>query len=252
MHGAQHHLWMHAYSLQKCVWNHVYTYIYTHTHVHIYMYTCIHRHMYAYIHIHIHICMNIYIYTYAYLCTYTYMYIYIYAYAHMYIFISTTRACAPVQQCSSFFAMEAIANLSWVLREHRAGCRFRSPSCPFVEPAALLLASYRTLRNPSKYTLAHDAVATVSLHKHYLIIRVGAGLIRFVHSSHSRMAADLTLDKNLFLQPFSRVFPDFVQSWWATLFRAQRNAESKRVSLTCTPIQSNQNTEPIQMPAAKR
>jgi len=30
----------------------------------------------------------------------------------MYIYISTTRACAPVQRCSSFLAMEAIANLS--------------------------------------------------------------------------------------------------------------------------------------------
>jgi len=33
-----------------------------------------------------------------------------------------TRACAPMQRCRNFFAMEAIANLSWVLREHRAGC----------------------------------------------------------------------------------------------------------------------------------
>ena len=72
------------------------------------------------------------------------IHVYIYAYAHMYIYISTTRACAPVQRCSSFLAMEAIANLSWVLREHRAGCRFRPPSCPFVEPAALLLARSQT------------------------------------------------------------------------------------------------------------
>jgi len=35
-----------------------------------------------------------------------------------------TRACAPMQRCTIFFAMEAIANLSWVLREHRAGCCF--------------------------------------------------------------------------------------------------------------------------------
>jgi len=28
-----------------------------------------------------------------------------------------------MQQCRGFFAMKAIANLSWVLREHRAGCR---------------------------------------------------------------------------------------------------------------------------------
>jgi len=36
------------------------------------------------------------------------------------------------------------------------------------------------------------------LNEHHLIIRVGAGLIQFVYGSHSRMAADLTLDKNLF------------------------------------------------------
>ena len=52
--------------------------------------------------------------------------------------------------------------------------------------------------------LAHDAVAAVVLHKHHLIIRVGAGLIQFVYGSHSRLAADLTLDKNLFSLPFSR------------------------------------------------
>jgi len=33
-----------------------------------------------------------------------------------------TRACAHMQQCRRVFAMEATANLSWVLREHRA-CR---------------------------------------------------------------------------------------------------------------------------------
>jgi len=44
------------------------------------------------------------------------------------------------------------------------------------------------------------------LHKHHLIIRVGAGLIQFVYGSHSRFAADLTLDKNLFFLPFSRAF----------------------------------------------
>ena len=87
MHGAQQHLWMHAYSLQKWIW---------------------------------------------------------------------TRACAPIQRCRSFFAMEAIANLSWVLREHRAGC---------LLPPALLLARRNQspdavrLKNPSKSTLAHDAVA---------------------------------------------------------------------------------------------
>jgi len=92
------------------------------------------------------------------------------------------------------------------LREHRAGCRFCPPSCPFIEPATLLLAQTFALRNPSKTTLAHDTVAATVLHKHHLIIRVGAGLIQFVYGLHSRMAVDLTLDKNLFSQPFSQFF----------------------------------------------
>ena len=47
------------------------------------------------------------------------------------------------------------------------------------------------------------------LHKHHLIIRVGAGLIQFVYGSHSRLTADLTLDKNLFSLPFLRGFSWF-------------------------------------------
>ena len=108
---------------------------------------------------------------------------------------SCTRACAPMQWCRIFFAMETIANLSWVLCEHRAGCHL---------PSALLLSrrnqSPDTVRsrNLSKSTLAHDAVAAIVLHNHHLIIRVGAGLIQFVYGSHSRLAADLTLENNYF------------------------------------------------------
>jgi len=40
---------------------------------------------------------------------------------------TSTRACAPMQRCRSFFAMEAIANVSWVLHEHRAGSGCRLP-----------------------------------------------------------------------------------------------------------------------------
>jgi len=47
-------------------------------------------------------------------------------------------------------------------------------------------------RNPSKSTLAHDAVATAVLHKHHPIIRVGAGLIQFVYRSHLRLATEAT------------------------------------------------------------
>jgi len=96
-----------------------------------------------------------------------------------------------------------------ILSLARTSCRLSFPPAllPLREPAALQLARSQTcsLWNSSKSTLAHDAVAAVVLHKHHLTIRVGAGLIQFVYGLHSRMAADLTLYKNLFLQPFSRV-----------------------------------------------
>ena len=61
-------------------------------------------------------------------------------------------------------------------------------------------------RNPSKSTLAHDAVAAVVSHKHHSIIRVGAGLIQFVYRSHSRLATEFIHHRNLFLPFFARVF----------------------------------------------
>jgi len=47
-------------------------------------------------------------------------------------------------------------------------------------------------RNPSKSTLAHDAVAAAVSHKHHSIIRVGAGLIQFVYGSRPKRATELT------------------------------------------------------------
>jgi len=136
MHGAQQHLWMHAYSLQKCIW---------------------------------------------------------------------TRACAPMQRCRTFFAMEAIANLSWVLREHRAGCHL----LPALLPARQnQLPDAVRSRNPSKSTPAHDAVAAAVLCKHHPIIHVGAGLIQFVYKSHLRLATKATRNKNPFSPFFARVFTD--------------------------------------------
>jgi len=132
MHGAQQHLWMHAYSVQIFIW---------------------------------------------------------------------TRACTPMQQCRSFFSMEAIADLSWVLREHRAGCRL---------PSALLPARPNQLpdavrsRNPSKSTLADEAVAAAVLHKYHPIICVGAGLIQFVYMQHSRLATEATHNKTPFSPFFAR------------------------------------------------
>jgi len=96
------------------------------------------------------------------------------------------------------------------LREHRAGCHFRPPSFPF---AALLLAVARPVRpsNPSKSTLAHEAVAAVVLHKHHLSICVGAGLIRFVYGSHSRMVADLSPSTKIHFRSHFRGFSSLVR-----------------------------------------
>jgi len=116
-----------------------------------------------------------------------------------------TRACAPMQRCRSSFAMNAIANLFRVLREHRAGCRL---------PPALLLSrpnpspdAVRS-RNPSKSTPAHDAVAAAVSYKHHSIIRVGAGFIQFVYGSHSHLATGATSSRILFKfrNFFARVF----------------------------------------------
>jgi len=61
-------------------------------------------------------------------------------------------------------------------------------------------------RNPSKSTLAHDAVATAVLHKHHPIIRVGAGLIQFAYRSHLRLATEVTRNRNAFSLFSPRVF----------------------------------------------
>jgi len=85
--------------------------------------------------------------------------------------------------CRKLFAMETISNLSFVLHEHRAGCR--------LPPAVLLSRRNHSpdavrSRNPSKSPLAHDVVAAAVSHKHHSIIRVDAGLIQFVYGSNSQ------------------------------------------------------------------
>jgi len=67
------------------------------------------------------------------------------------------------------------------------------------------------LRNLSKSTLAHDAVATAVLHKHHQILRVGAGLIQFVYKSHLGLATEATCNKNPFSPFFARVFERSVE-----------------------------------------
>ena len=130
-------------------------------------------------------------------------YIYICKCTHIYISLhnSCMRACATVQQlpCHGSYCELILSNA-------RTSCRLSLP--PILSssrpPSCWPVARHVRLRNPIKSTLAHDVVAAVVLHKHRLIIRVGAGFIHFVFGSHSRLAADLTLDKDLFPLSFSR------------------------------------------------
>jgi len=140
MHGAQQHLWMHAYSPQKCIW---------------------------------------------------------------------TRACAPMQLCRSFYAMEAIANLSWVLCEHRAGCRLplalAAPSAVSDKPVARRCSLKKSVQiHASSWRDRRCGVA-----QHHPIICVGAGLIHFVYESHSHLATEGTRHRNAF-SPFSRELCIFI------------------------------------------
>jgi len=95
-----------------------------------------------------------------------------------------------------------------ILRLARASCRLSESFS--ARPAAVSTKSVARRcvlqKVPSKSTLAHDAVAAAVSHKHHLIIRVDAGLIQFVDGSHSRLAVDLILHKNLFPPFFLRAF----------------------------------------------
>ena len=114
-----------------------------------------------------------------------------------------TRVCAPIQLCSSFFAMEAC---ELILSLARTSCRLmftaRPTACPLAgNPFHDVVRS----RNLSKSTLAHDVVATAVLHKHHPIFRVRAGPIKFVYRSHLRLATEATRNRNAFSPFFARV-----------------------------------------------
>jgi len=108
-----------------------------------------------------------------------------------------TRICNGAEASVSRKYCELILSLA------RASCRL------LLRPAQLLSRLNPSpdaclSRNPSKCTLAHDAIAAAVSHKNHSIIRVGAGLIQFVYKSHSRLVTELTLDKVLFSPWFSR------------------------------------------------
>jgi hypothetical protein len=77
--------------------------------------------------------------------------------------------------------LESCANIVQAVICHPPSCRLALTRPP-LSPDAV------RLRNPSKSTLAHGAVAAAVLHKHHPIIRVGAGLIQFVYGSRSHLA----------------------------------------------------------------
>ena len=93
----------------------------------------------------------------------------------------------------------------------RTSCRLLFAARPTARPLAgnPLHDAVRS-RNPSKSTLAHDAVATAVLRKHHLIICVGAGLIQFVYRSHLRLATEVTRNRKAFSPFFARVFNTLV------------------------------------------
>jgi len=98
---------------------------------------------------------------------------------------------------------ETIANLSRVLREHRAGCRCRRPTAVSTKPVSTKpVAGAVRPKNLSKSTLALDAVAAAMSQKNH----VGAGLIKFVYKSHLRFAKELTMEKFYFRHGFRGLF----------------------------------------------
>jgi len=76
---------------------------------------------------------------------------------------------------------------------------------PSIRGRAVLLKQCPPKNRP-KSTPAHDSVAAAVSHKHYSIIRVGAGLIQFVHGRTCSPVADFILDKFLFRHFFAGVF----------------------------------------------
>ena len=98
----------------------------------------------------------------------------------------------------------------------RTSCRLLFTARPSARPlAGNPLRDAVHSRNPSKSTLAHDVVATAVLHKQYLIIRVGAGLIQFVYRSHLRLATEATNEK-IHFRLFSREFSNNAKTGWGS------------------------------------
>ena len=170
----------------------------------------------------IHICIYIYLYTYRICTSCREREANVYADVHkMYTPAHAWCATTPVNTCrlcaKNAYGLEyvrpfnwAAASLPWkLLRTSLESCANIVQAvvdCPPSRPLAgnPLRDAVRS-RNPSKSTLAHDAVDTAVLHKHHPIIRVGAGLIQFVYRSHLRLSTEATVNRNAFSPFFPRV-----------------------------------------------
>ena len=145
-----------------------------------------------------------------YIYIYIYTYIYIYMCMHLYIYIHLHNSCmhayATVQQFLCHGSYCELARTSCRLSFSPALLPLRRAGHP---PAGPLLDAV-CLKIPSKSTLAHNEVAAVVLHKHHLIIRVGATLIQFVYGSHSGIAAG-PYPRQKYI--FAAIFAGFLSSW---------------------------------------
>ena len=193
------YIYIHIYTY---AYTHTHTYMHTHTYVYIYIHIHTHTYMHTYIYTYAHTCTYTYIYIHMPMHIYIYIYIYIYrictscrereanVYADVHnICLTYTPAhawCAttPVNTCrlcaKNTYGLVyarlfncAAASLPWkLLRTYLESCTNIVQAvvyCPPYRPLSCCVADVVRSRNPSKSTLAHDAVATAVLHKHHPI-----------------------------------------------------------------------------------
>jgi len=104
---------------------------------------------------------------------------------YLHTLCKTTYALVHARLCNG-----AAASLPWkLLRTYHESCAniVQAVVCR-APPAGNPSPNAARFKNPSKSTLAHDAVAAAVLHKHHPIIPIGAGLIQFVYDSRSLLA----------------------------------------------------------------
>ena len=116
---------------------------------------------------------------------------------------TSTRAYAPgpMQWCI-FLPWN---NCELILSLTRASFRllFSARPAPVSTKSVFQLCS---LKKSVQIHSSYDTIADVALHKHHLIICVGAGLIQFVYGFHSKRGHGIHFIKNSIFPIFSREF----------------------------------------------